>query len=68
MNHVHELTDNKRICFYFTKVESSRNDYGVPLEHDIDELPYSVYVADQSFLDNFWSSFDTHLSKRVSLV
>jgi len=37
----------------------SRNDYGVPLEHDIDELPYSVYVADQSFRDNFWSSFDT---------
>ena len=36
----------------------SRNDYGVPLEHDIDELPYSVYVADQAFRDNFWSSLD----------
>lgn len=38
----------------------SRNDYGVPLEHDIDELPYSVYVASDDFRDNFWSSFDTH--------
>ena len=38
----------------------SRNDYGVPLEHDIDELPYSVYVSDEEFRDNFWSSFDTH--------
>ena len=37
----------------------SRNDYGVPLEHDIDELPYSVYVASDDFQDNFWSSFDT---------
>ena len=36
----------------------SRSDYGVPLEHDIDELPYSVYVADQSFRDDFWSSLD----------
>jgi len=38
----------------------SRNDYGVPLEHDIDELPYSVYVSDEDFRDNFWSSFDNH--------
>lgn len=38
----------------------SRNDYGVPLEHDIDELPYSVYITSMEFRDNFWSSFDTH--------
>ena len=38
----------------------SRIDYGVPLEHDIDELPYSVYITSMEFRDNFWSSFDTH--------
>ena len=70
MNHVaRTYIDNKEDLFSTLLKWNllSRNDYGVPLEHDIDELPYSVYVADQSFRDNFWSSFDTHLSKRVSV-
>lgn len=63
MNHVaRTYIDNKEDLFSTLLKWNllSRNDFGVPLEHDIDELPYSVYVADQSFRDDFWSSFDTH--------
>ena len=61
MNHVaRTYIDNKEDLFSTLLKWNllSRSDYGVPLEHDIDELPYSVYVADQSFRDNFWSSLD----------
>lgn len=63
MNHVaRTYIDNKEDLFSTLLKWNllSRNDYGVPLEHDIDELPYSVYVASDDFRDNFWSSFDTH--------
>ncbi len=61
MNHVaRTYIDNKEDLFSTLLKWNllSRSDYGVPLEHDIDELPYSVYVADQSFRDDFWSSLD----------
>ena len=61
MNHVaRTYIDNKEDLFSTLLKWNllSRSDYGVPLEHDIDELPYSVYVADQAFRDNFWSSLD----------
>lgn len=63
MNHVaRTYIDNKEDLFSALLKWNllSRNDYGVPLEHDIDELPYSVYIASEDFRDNFWSSFDTH--------
>lgn len=63
MNHVaRTYIDNKEDLFSTLLKWNllSRNDYGVPLEHDIDELPYSVYITSMEFRDNFWSSFDTH--------